>query len=624
MRRTNVIYTRFSSEMQRNESCDDQEREVRRGLSLKGIDPCDFEVMHDRAESGTKNDRAKFEELCGMIRRGEVGILAVDDQARFSRSDNAFSFIKDLVFSGGRFLSTGEGIDTHQEGWELRVKVMELHNSTTIRELGRRVRRGQAGRVLEDGSAGDIRFGFESFYLDPNWFEVSSRGPKPKKGIRIKESEAVWVRQVFRWFVDEQRSINWIARELTRLGVDNGHEATASGWHHERVKRMLASPKYIGQWRWGETLTVRNSSGKTKKIPVPEGEEIDRDRPNLRIIDQKTWDKAQERLEELEVLYGKKPGQKPRGPKPHHTDAYPKSLLGGLLYCHSCGTRLWSQGGGGRGYLGCPNQTKGLCNMTGQVPIAKAEEKLVGFVSQILRGWPEWMETAVATMHQSLEEAAAAVPQSLKTDSENLAVLMKRMNTLVDQLADGAPDSPTIRQRLHKMEREAESLRARIEQADALQKSTFTVPTQAWIQERMANLLPEFQKDPAACSRLLRRLLGRVTAEPVIARGKKRGFMRLHLHISASQVLVEVLGDDFPNWVVGPDASAPAGEVTNFQLDLGEQTRYDVLAPQIVEMRSRKVPWKDIASETGLSLGNAYNIWKRWSDGESQDQSESA
>ena len=185
MRRKDVVYTRFSTEMQRSESCEDQEREVRQGLALKGIDAADFEVIDDLAASGTKNNRLQFDQLRDRIQRGEINILAVDDQARFSRADNAFSFITDLAYAGGRFISTGEGIDTKQEGWELRVKVMELHNSTTIRELGRRVRRGQLGRVLDDGSAGDFPFGYESFYIDPNWAEASRRGPKPKKGVRI-------------------------------------------------------------------------------------------------------------------------------------------------------------------------------------------------------------------------------------------------------------------------------------------------------------------------------------------------------------------------------------------------------------------------------------------------------
>ena len=66
-----------------------------------------------------------------MVSAGAIAILADDDQSRLSRSDSAFGFITDLVYSGGRSISTGEGIDTEQAGWELRVKVMELHDSTT-------------------------------------------------------------------------------------------------------------------------------------------------------------------------------------------------------------------------------------------------------------------------------------------------------------------------------------------------------------------------------------------------------------------------------------------------------------------------------------------------------------
>ena len=131
-----VIYARFSTDMQNPKSCADQEREVREALTKIGVDHSQALVIHDEAESGTKTLRDEFARLADMVDRKEIAILAVDDQARFTRADNAFAFITDLVYSGGRFVSTGEGIDTTQQGWELRVKVMELHNSTTVRELG--------------------------------------------------------------------------------------------------------------------------------------------------------------------------------------------------------------------------------------------------------------------------------------------------------------------------------------------------------------------------------------------------------------------------------------------------------------------------------------------------------
>ena len=154
-----VIYTRYSSDLQSTRSCVDQEREIRGGLAQKGVDHSEAVVIYDEAESGTKTFRNEFVRLQQMVLAGEVSILAVDDQSRLTRADNAFAFITDLVFAGGRFISTSEGMDTDQPGWELRVKVMELHNSATIKELGRRVRRGQLGRVLGNLSTGDLPYG---------------------------------------------------------------------------------------------------------------------------------------------------------------------------------------------------------------------------------------------------------------------------------------------------------------------------------------------------------------------------------------------------------------------------------------------------------------------------------
>jgi DNA invertase Pin-like site-specific DNA recombinase len=95
--------------MQSPKSCSDQEREVREALSRMGIDHASAVVIHDQAETGTATYRDEFQRLESMLAAKEIGLLAVADQARLTRADNAFAFIMDVVFSGGRFVSTGEG-----------------------------------------------------------------------------------------------------------------------------------------------------------------------------------------------------------------------------------------------------------------------------------------------------------------------------------------------------------------------------------------------------------------------------------------------------------------------------------------------------------------------------------
>src|SRR5205809_559956 len=93
--RKTALYCRYSSDMQRQDSCTDQERKIRQGLERKGIDATNAIVLFDEAESGTKTTRDGFAALQAMIASNEPILLAVDDQSRLTRADNASAFITD-------------------------------------------------------------------------------------------------------------------------------------------------------------------------------------------------------------------------------------------------------------------------------------------------------------------------------------------------------------------------------------------------------------------------------------------------------------------------------------------------------------------------------------------------
>src|SRR4029078_8151396 len=90
----------------------DQERKVGAALTRLGIDHRLAEVIYDDAERGTKTFRDEFAGLAGRVRAQEPIMLSARDQSRLTRADNAYSYITDIVYAGGRFISTGEGIDT--------------------------------------------------------------------------------------------------------------------------------------------------------------------------------------------------------------------------------------------------------------------------------------------------------------------------------------------------------------------------------------------------------------------------------------------------------------------------------------------------------------------------------
>lgn len=605
-----VIYCRYSSDMQRPDSCADQERAVRAVLMRFGYAADDIIVITDEAESGTKTAREGFQLLRMMILRGEVAVVAVDDQSRLARDNNAFAFIQDLVFAGGRFISTGEGIDTATSGWELKVQVLQLHHGQTVRDLRHRVRRGQEGRVRDDGSAGDFPYGYESFYLDPDWAALlARRGPKPKKGVQVCEAEATWVRQVFAWFVAGY-SIGWIARELTRLGVAKGGRATTPGWHPQQVHRILTNAKYVGRWVWGKTTTVRDSGGRKKQTAVPRGEEVTRDRPDLRIVEQGVWDRAAARLADLGATFGTKDGQKRRGPKPNPADVYPRSTLGGVLTCGACGAKLWQHHSSARRYYACPGAKKGLCGMTTQVPADRAEGALTEFLLDLLRGWPDWMGALFRLTCDAVRAAADRVPAERERDARRADDLDRQIRNLVDALAADGLTSPAVATRLREAEGEKAEVDRRLVGYAAVGSAAVALPDEAWVAARLGEWAAR-TASAAGPESLLRLALASAAAEPVIAAGKTRGFVRLRVRVDAWGALAAAAGDSLPATVRHAPA-APADPGPEFSLDLGEPTAMDRWAPRIAEWRVAGVTWEEIVRRTGMDLNRVFVAWKRY------------
>jgi hypothetical protein len=604
-----VIYCRYSSDMQRADSCVDQEREVRAGLTRLGIHAADAVVIRDEAESGTKAKRESFQRLCEMVARGEVALVGVDTQSRLTRGDNAHSFVKDLVYAGGRFVATAENIDTALTGWEVPVRVKELQNGLEISGLRHMVCRDQRGRVEADGSAGDFPYGYESYYLDPDWAaQLARRGPKPKKGLRVCEEEAKWVRQVFDWLA-AGRSIGWIARELTRLNVPKGHRTSKPGWHPQQVRRMLSNAKYIGTWVWGRTATVRDSRGRKKQTPVPPGQEVSRSRPDLRVVEQAVWDRAAARRAELEETFGYKRGQKRRGQRPNPADAYPRSPLGGVLVCGACGAKMWQHRSKDRRYYACPGAKKGLCGMTAQVPADRAEETLTAFLLDLLRGWPVWMRTLYRLTRDAVTAAAARVPEERERDTRRASELDRQIQNLVDALAGGGLTSAAVAARLREVEAEKAAVDRRIAVYADAGSAALALPDEGWVAARLGELAGRAAAGVGPDS-LLRFALTSASAEPVVAAGKKHGFIRLRFRVNAWGVLVAAAGTSLPA-VVRHRAAAPDADEPEFTLDLGEPTAMDRWAPQIAGWRAAGVTWEEIVRRTGMDLNRVYVAWKR-------------
>jgi hypothetical protein len=79
-----------------------------------------------------------------------------------------------------------------------------------------------------------------------------------------------------------------------------------------------------------------------------------------------------------------------------------------------------------------------------------------------------------------------------------------------------------------------------------------------------------------------------------------------------------------PDGIVSAMNLGDAGGEQEFQIDLGEPTRVDRLAPKIAALREQGVPWAEIEARTGMTIQNAYSAWKRWVDAQAAERAHPA
>jgi site-specific DNA recombinase len=93
-----VIYTRYSSELQRDASIDDQIRLCRAFMEREGWDL--VATYKDHALSGSIRMRPAYQKLLEGARRGEFSVVVAEALDRLSRDQEDVALYKHLSFAG--------------------------------------------------------------------------------------------------------------------------------------------------------------------------------------------------------------------------------------------------------------------------------------------------------------------------------------------------------------------------------------------------------------------------------------------------------------------------------------------------------------------------------------------
>ena len=283
-----VIYARYSSDNQREESIEGQLRECSGFAERKGYTI--VKTYADRAISGKKADnRPQFMQMIADSKQKLFDTVIVWKIDRFSRDKYDSVFYKNTLKKNGvSVISATEPIDDTPEG-QLMESIFEGFSVYYIKDLSMKVSRGMTENVLNcKFNGGALTFGYQ---IDEN------------KHFQLNPDTAPIVQDIFIRYA-EGESARSILNSLIEQGVKNQRGKNLT---YSFVTNILKNRRYLGEYRFKDTV-VENAF---TPLVTPE-----------------IFDKCQERL-----------SANKRNPA-HFKEVADKYLLTGKIFCCHCGSTM--------------------------------------------------------------------------------------------------------------------------------------------------------------------------------------------------------------------------------------------------------------------------------------------
>ncbi len=443
-----AIYARYSTDMQRQASIDDQSEVCRRYIERQGWTLVD--TYADPATSGSSAFRPGFQRLRtdAGARRFDVVVCEAIDRLSRNLGDIAKLF-DELTFNNVQIHTTGFGLVT-----QMHVGVMGMMGQMQLADIREKTRRGMAGRVrVREGKIpSGLTYGYAVVPPQPGAKDAGER--------KINPAEAAIVERIFRDYAagmaPRQIATTLNAEAIPGPGGRPWGDTTIRG-QVDRGTGILNNTLYIGQLTWNACSYVKNpATGKrVARVNPVEQREIT-DVPELRIIDDELWQQAKTRQADVRTEMGKNEAGNPLN-RAHRS----KFLLSGLLKCGCCGAGYAVVA---KDRYGCATyRSKGTCSnnisITRQIVEARV---LAGLQERLLT--PELVATFITTFQQELARLHRESGQTQARLKDQLAAVDRKLEGVLRAIEDGAWND-VLKTRLNDLEAQQASLRQQLQAA---------------------------------------------------------------------------------------------------------------------------------------------------------------
>ena len=418
-----------------------------------------IKLYADEGISGTKiKNRKEFQRMLADAEKGLFDMVVVKDISRFARNT------VDLLQSVRKLKALGietQFLTANMTSMGNSEFVLTIFGALAQEESANTSKRIKFGKKMnaEKGRVPNIVYGYDKTIGD--YFNLS-----------INEEEAKVIRQMYKWYTEEGYGGAKIANMLNERGVKTKR---GNNWSQNSVCRILTNEIYTGKIINGKEEVADFLTGQRKD--KDESEWLVTLRPELRIIDDETFDRAQE------ILKGRHDSFKLT-----HERQSNKHLFSTLIKCKDCGwsfrrtvrqykntyIRWVCSGHNGRGADSCPNA------------ITVDEEELI----QVLQ---EYFQDVLSKKKKVIEHVIKEFQRVYKAKDENVEYekelttelnrLRKAREKYMDMYTDDLISREELNEKIGGMRKEIDRLENELkmvsynltkgEQLEAILNSTF-------------------------------------------------------------------------------------------------------------------------------------------------------
>jgi site-specific DNA recombinase len=360
-----AIYARYSSDLQRPSSIEDQIRQCREAAARNGWVVVDDYIRSDAAVSGRslvgRKGLDQLVTLAEQTPRPFDGIL-IDDTSRFGRNLSDTLPMSDILENASVFLYFGNcSLDSRDPNFRLLFIAYGQQDEQYSRHLGELVHRGQKGRVLKGYLGSGRVYGYTNVPIeDPTRKGLYGRPYVEAVKLEINHEEAAVVMRIFEMYVQGlgRRAMATKLNEDRIASPLKGQSLRRRLWNTVAISGILTNEKYRGVHIWNRTKTIRNPRTHRKEQrtrPETEWERVEV--PEWRIVSDALWNAAAEVKQKRQATNWRKTGGLNR------TAASRRYIFSDTMICAECGGKFNVVGGKGEhARYGCfGHRAHGIC-----------------------------------------------------------------------------------------------------------------------------------------------------------------------------------------------------------------------------------------------------------------------